>query len=212
MAATVLAAASLISIAGAFAQTITPPSIVLPAASPVCSGASVEQEACIEFPPAATVRKVDVFFLLDDTGSFSDVAVTIGMLFEQLVTDLETALPGIEFGFGVGRFEDYGGPGNLFSQPSQPVVGPPEDPKGRPFILDQPSRDVGRCRRSAGCTQQADHRGAGHARRPATAATARGGSRRALPGRHGPDSTVTATARRRGRVAHSSAGSLAARR
>ena len=42
--------------------------------------------------------------------------------------DLQTALPSVDFGFGVGRFEDYGGPGTGFSA---------ENITGRPFILNQ---------------------------------------------------------------------------
>jgi hypothetical protein len=127
--ASMCAATSLIWMAGAFGQTTMPPSITLPATSPVCSEGSVGQEACIEFPPASTLNKVDVFFLLDDTGSFTGVAPEVGRLFATLVGNLETALPGIEFGFGVGRFEDYGGPGNGFSDDST---------SARPFILNQP--------------------------------------------------------------------------
>jgi hypothetical protein len=127
--ASMCAATSFIWMAGAFGQTTTPPSITLPATSPVCSGESVGQEACIEFPPASSLNKVDVFFLLDDTGSFATVAPEVGRLFDSLVGDMETALPGIEFGFGVGRFEDYGGRGLTFGG---------GDARGRPFILNQP--------------------------------------------------------------------------
>ena len=74
-------------------------------------------------------EKVDVFFLFDDTGSFAPFVRTVTSIFGGLVGDLETALPGVEFGFGVGRFEDYGGPGTGFSA---------EVPTGRPFTLNQP--------------------------------------------------------------------------
>jgi len=50
-------------------------------------------------------------------------------VFADLVSSLETALPEVDFAFGVGRFEDYGGPGSGFSR------GRASD---RPFILNQP--------------------------------------------------------------------------
>ena len=73
---------------------------------------------------------MDIALLLDDTGSFTsfcqhrrDASSAIWS------TSLQTALPGVDLGFGVSRFEDYGGP---FSPVST------ERPEGRPFILDQP--------------------------------------------------------------------------
>ncbi len=111
------------------AQTITPPSISIPASSAVCSSRSQTQNTCIKLPPGSVVDKVDVFFLFDDTGSFASFVPTVSGIFSALVTDLEAALPGVSFGFGVGRFEDYGGPGTGFSG---------EDVQGRPFVLNQP--------------------------------------------------------------------------
>ena len=113
----------------AHAQEIDPPTISILEPSPVCSDGSVTEEACITLPPIAILDKVDVFFLFDDTGSFAGLAPSVITIFSSLVNDLETALPGVEFGFGVGRFEDYGGPGNGFSG---------EVVSGRPFILNQP--------------------------------------------------------------------------
>src|SRR5262245_28222875 len=95
----------------AFAQTIEPPSVSLPQDSPVCADTSVTEGVCIQLPPDQPLQKVDVFFLLDDTGSFEGVNAEVGTLFGLLVSDLESALPRVNFGFGVGRFEDYGGPG-----------------------------------------------------------------------------------------------------
>ena len=113
----------------ALGQTVDPTSISIGSASPVCTGGNSTVPACITLPPGATIDKVDVFFLFDDTGSFAGFVPTVASIFAALVTDLETALPGVELGFGVGRFEDYGGPGNGFSG---------ESTSGRPFILNQP--------------------------------------------------------------------------
>jgi hypothetical protein len=95
----------------------------------VCGGASEADRVCLQLPPASIVDKVDVFFLFDDTGSFQNFVPSVSDIFASLVADLEQQVPGVEFGFGVGRFEDYGGPGTGFSG---------EDVQGRPFILNQP--------------------------------------------------------------------------
>lgn len=120
---------SLALLSTAYAQTVTPPSISLGSTSPVCTGGSSIQEACITLPPSAVTDRVDVFLLFDDTGSFASFVPTVTSIFSSLVSALETALPGVEFGFGVGRFEDYGGIGNSFSD---------EFSTGRPFTLNQP--------------------------------------------------------------------------
>lgn len=110
------------------AQTVTPSGIRVTPASPVCT-TSGDFNVQIKLPPASVVDKVDVFFLFDDTGSFSGFVPQVSSIFSGLVTNLETALPGVDFGFGVGRFEDYGGPAVGFSA---------ESTTGRPFILNQP--------------------------------------------------------------------------
>ncbi len=74
---------------------------------------------------AAVTPKIDVFLLFDDTGSFAGTAPTLVAAFPQLIVSLQTALPGADLAFGVGRFEEYG---NFFD----------EDPDGRPFVLNQP--------------------------------------------------------------------------
>lgn len=95
---------------------------------PVCFGGSEMVEACIKLPPRTTFDKVDVFLLFDDTGSFAEEIPEVVDLFDAVVSDLQTALPGVDFAFGVGRFEDYGGPGSTYSG---------ETNVGRPFILNQ---------------------------------------------------------------------------
>ena len=109
-------------------QTTTPDTISI-VSGLICEGGSETFPVSITLPPDTTVDKVDVFFLFDDTGSFAGVAPTVIGIFSGLVTSLETALPAVSFGFGVGRFEDYGGPGTGFSG---------EFDTGRPFTLNQP--------------------------------------------------------------------------
>lgn len=89
---------------------------------------------------AQPVSKVDIFFLFDETGSFSTFAPQVTGVFSELSNDLETSLPGIEFGFGVGSFKDFGGEGwDFCSNHSENCV---EDyvrrVNGRPFYLHQP--------------------------------------------------------------------------
>ena len=109
-------------------QTTTPDNISI-ISGLVCEGGSETFPVKITLPPASVIDEVDVFFLFDDTGSFAGVAPSVIGTFSGLVTSLETALPAVDFGFGVGRFEDYGGPGTGFSS---------ENATGRPFILNQP--------------------------------------------------------------------------
>ncbi|QRK10005.1 terpene cyclase/mutase family protein [Archangium violaceum] len=106
-----------------------PKSITLGPDSPVCSGQSQTVPVAINFPAGSVIDKVDVFLLFDDTGSFAGTAPTVTQIFSQLVGQLQTELPQVSFGYGVGRFEDFGGPGTSFSN---------ESSAGRPFTLNQP--------------------------------------------------------------------------
>lgn len=114
---------------------VTPAEITIEPSSPVCGGGSETVPVSISFPAASTVDRVDLFFLFDDTGSFASTAPAVASIFSSLVNDLQVSLPNVSFGFGVGRFEDYGGPARLYSL---------ENSLGRPFVLNQPiiTRDV----------------------------------------------------------------------
>ena len=111
------------------AQTTEPAGITIESGSAICGGGSEDFPVAITLPPGAVIENVDVFLLFDDTGSFAGFVPTVASIFSGLVTTLEGTVPGVEFGFGVGRFEDYGGPGTGFSF---------ENTTGRPFILNQP--------------------------------------------------------------------------
>ncbi len=67
----------------------------------------------------------DVFLLFDDTGSFTGNSPIVRAAFPQIINTLQTNLPGMDLGFGVGRLEEYG---NFAA----------EYGTGRPFILNQP--------------------------------------------------------------------------
>jgi Putative metal-binding motif/Prenyltransferase and squalene oxidase repeat len=107
----------------------TPRSITLGPDAAVCSGGAQTVPVSIDFPAGSVIDKVDVFLLFDDTGSFAGIVPQVTTIFSQLVSQLQTALPQVSFSFGVGRFEDYGGPGSSFSG---------EFTTGRPFTLNQP--------------------------------------------------------------------------
>jgi len=109
------------------AQTVNPTNITSDP-SGACGGGSELHNVCITLPPGSVINKVDIFLLFDDTGSFSDTAPALISLFSGVVSDLIAALPTVDLAFGVGRFEDYGGPGNDFSA---------ENLDGRPFTLNQ---------------------------------------------------------------------------
>ncbi len=58
--------------------------------------------------PEFYAPKVDVFLLLDDTGSFRGIGPGLVEKFPEIVSELETTFgDDVDFGFGVGRFEDY---------------------------------------------------------------------------------------------------------
>ncbi|QOV89384.1 tandem-95 repeat protein [Humisphaera borealis] len=73
----------------------------------------------------ALTNLVDVFLLFDDTGSFVNNSPIVRAAFPTIISQLQTAMPGIDLGFGVGRLEEYG---NFAS----------EYGTGRPFTLNQP--------------------------------------------------------------------------
>ena len=111
------------------AQTASPDSIALGSTSQVCVGGQEMRDVSLTLPAQTTTDKVDVLLLFDDTGSFANSVAALSSQFQSLVGGLETTFPNVEFGFGVARFEDYGGPGSSFSN---------EYEDGRPFTLNQP--------------------------------------------------------------------------
>lgn len=73
----------------------------------------------------ALTNMVDVFLLFDDTGSFTANSPIVRAAFPQIISTLQAAMPSVDFGFGVGRFEEYA---NFAS----------ENAAGRPFVLNHP--------------------------------------------------------------------------
>jgi hypothetical protein len=110
-------------------SAVSPVSVSLGAGSALDLTKTEAVPLSITLPSAEVTNKVDIALLLDDTGSFKSFAGTVESLFSDLVTSLQAALPEVDLGFGVARFEDYGGPFSPISS---------ERPSGRPFFLDQP--------------------------------------------------------------------------
>jgi len=92
----------------------------------LAQGASHRQSVSLTLPGSgALTNMVDVFLLFDDTGSFTGNSPIVRGAFPTIIDSLNVALPGVDLGFGVGRFEEYA---NFAAEYST----------GRPFILNQP--------------------------------------------------------------------------
>ncbi len=92
----------------------------------LADGEKLSQTVSLTLPNTGGVTNmVDVFLLFDDTGSFTANSPIVRAAFPTIISRLQAALPGIDLGFGVGRFEEYGNFAVEFSS-------------GRPFILNQP--------------------------------------------------------------------------
>lgn len=113
--------------ATASAQTVSPTS-VFSNGGPGCSGSPELYDVSVTLPPFSTSNRIDVFLLFDDTGSFADEVPRVVNVFTRVVALLQNQVPSADIAYGVGRLEDYGGPGSTFSS---------EFLNGRPFILNQ---------------------------------------------------------------------------
>ncbi|MCA9169716.1 MAG: tandem-95 repeat protein, partial [Planctomycetales bacterium] len=92
----------------------------------LAEGESYRRNVSITLPNSGGLTNmVDVFLLFDDTGSFVNNSPIVRGAFPTIMSQLQASLPGIDLGFGVGRFEEYG---NFAAEYST----------GRPFVLNQP--------------------------------------------------------------------------
>ncbi len=90
------------------------------------AGETFAQTVSLTLPAAGSLSTmVDVFLLFDDTGSFTANSPIVRAAFPTIISTLQASLPGVDLGFGVGRFEEYGSFGG-------------EAQTGRPFILNHP--------------------------------------------------------------------------
>jgi hypothetical protein len=115
--------------------TLWPPGVSNPAVGNVSplsitrslsDGESYRQTVSITLPNSgALTNLVDVFLLFDDTGSFVNNSPIVRAAFPAIMTQLQASLPGIDLGFGVGRFEEYANYAFEYAT-------------GRPFVLNQP--------------------------------------------------------------------------
>ena len=101
---------------------VTPTSIT----ASLAAGEKLRQTVSLTLPSSGGVTNLaDVFLLFDDTGSFTSNSPIVRAAFPQIISTLTTSLPGIDFGFGVARFEEYGSFAGEYAT-------------GRPFILNSP--------------------------------------------------------------------------
>lgn len=101
---------------------VTPTSIT----TSLAAGEIHQETVSIKLPDTgALTNMVDVFLLFDDTGSFVNNSPIVRAAFPDIIAQLQAALPGIDLGFGVGRFEEYANYAFEYAE-------------GRPFILNQP--------------------------------------------------------------------------
>lgn len=92
----------------------------------LAQGQRHSQTVSITLPSSgALTNLVDVFLLFDDTGSFVGNSPIVRAAFPAIMSQLQASLVGIDLGFGVGRFEEYGNFGAEYAT-------------GRPFVLNQP--------------------------------------------------------------------------
>ncbi|CAN5205237.1 hypothetical protein BH11PLA2_BH11PLA2_18960 [soil metagenome] len=101
---------------------VTPTSIT----QSLTTGQTYNTTVSLTLPLTGSITNmVDVFLLFDDTGSFTSNSPIVQAAFPAIISSLQASMPGIDLGFGVGRFEEYG---NFAA----------EYATGRPFILNQP--------------------------------------------------------------------------
>ena len=101
---------------------VTPTSIT----TSLATGQSEHHTVSLTLPGSGSISNmVDVFLLFDDTGSFTSNSPIVRAAFPQIISSLQAAMPGVDFGFGVGRFEEYANFAGEYAA-------------GRPFILNQP--------------------------------------------------------------------------
>ena len=78
----------------------------------------------VDNDPTPSAPPLDIFLLTDDRASIQSALPALRAEFSDVVSTLQTALPGVSMGFGVGRFE-----ANPLGRNNR---------LGRPFILNQP--------------------------------------------------------------------------
>jgi uncharacterized delta-60 repeat protein len=95
----------------------------------------VQQQVNVAVPDADGRQKVDLFLLLDDTGSMAETGPEIAQQLPSIIENLRQEYPNVDFGVGVGRMAEY-------DHEDEAIFG--EFPQQEsPFILDQPILALG---------------------------------------------------------------------
>ena len=100
-------------------STVSPVSINLGPGTPLATTNTETLPVSITLPSGGVTDEVDVMLLLDDTGSFAAFSSTIETIFSNLVTSLQTALPGVSFAFGVVAWRITAVPGTISTATTQ---------------------------------------------------------------------------------------------
>lgn len=70
-------------------------------------GETFTEVITVTIPPSTQPAQVDVYFLADTTGSMGDEIAAVAAGANQIMTDLATALPGVNLAYGVGNYRDF---------------------------------------------------------------------------------------------------------
>ncbi|MEP7009964.1 MAG: prenyltransferase/squalene oxidase repeat-containing protein [Acidobacteriota bacterium] len=110
---------------------VDPPTLSFDSTSAFCAGQPQTVPVTLTLPTGSAIDKVDVFFLTSRLnfsvgGTYPELVATL----TQTVPRVQSALPGVSVGFGVGQYGNFGGP--------QPAFSTDDLPTRRAFTLLQP--------------------------------------------------------------------------
>lgn len=116
-------------------EAVTPAEIALQ----LGAGESATVRVAIDLPSDAVPDAVDVALAIDARPSFASANARLAQAFPEIVTRLKAAFPSVSFAFSVTKFQDFGGPGQIFRRISPSST---EAELARPFVLLLPMTSV----------------------------------------------------------------------
>jgi hypothetical protein len=84
-------------------------------------GDTLEEIITVTIPKSGAVRKVDIYFLADTTGSMRGVLAQVQMSADAILTEL-LGKPGLDLAFGVGNYKDFFDGGDPFQHQLSPTA------------------------------------------------------------------------------------------